>query len=422
MENGFPEGVAEAVVFVFQIVNRVDFGEAGNDDAAGVQAQLVMFGPVNIEAFPLDAVDEPGTVFGGGGAEIPVTEGEIRRVAEEVPADDAAGVDEMGFDVAGTGDFVLIEGGFRETAQRVEGAALQEFGQRPFQGNGTARMCAKAGVTALVVRVEQGDADHREAAAERSILDPHAESGSAQGGQSGDDLWAAGNDLVRHLGQAQPFAQDAEFHVAFDNFGERLRLRFCGRIAGGEAVADVKIAEDVEWEPDLFAVAQAREGQGADAAFGVAGVEIDQQFGIDTAFGVVEGLQFRGEQGGRPAVIFRKREPAFFRVMGEALCGLLRTQPVLAPEMMAGKALEEFAQRTGACRELRTALAVGVEQRTVAVDEMHRPEAVHGLQPGAFLKPETKAGELRLHAGDRGLKRGVLAGKKVFGCHGCREE
>ena len=108
--------------------------------------------------------------------------------------------------------------------------------------------------------------------------------------------------------------------------------------------------------------------------------------------------------------------------MGEALCGLLRTQPVLAPEMMAGKALEEFAQRTGVCCELRTALAVGVEQRTVAVDEMHRPEAVHGLQPGAFLKPETKAGELRLHAGDRGLKRGILAGKKVFGGHEGSEE
>jgi hypothetical protein len=43
-------------------------------------------------------------------------------------------------------------------------------------------------------------------------------------------------------------------------------------------------------------VAQALVGQGADAAFGVAGVEVHQGVGVDRALGVVEPAQFGREQ------------------------------------------------------------------------------------------------------------------------------
>ena len=112
--------------------------------------------------------------------EIPVDEFEIGVFVEEVPVHDAARIDEVDFDVRRAGDFVEVEAGRRKAVERFEGAALQQFGQRPFEGDFEARMGAEAGEDALVVRVEHGHAHHRVVAAERGVLDQDAEAGVAQ--------------------------------------------------------------------------------------------------------------------------------------------------------------------------------------------------------------------------------------------------
>ena len=69
------------------------------------------------------------------------------------------------------------------------------------------------------------------------------------------DARIAGDHLIRHFRQAQPFADDAEFDVALENFRQRLGARFGGGVARRHAVADVQVADDVDREPDADAVA-----------------------------------------------------------------------------------------------------------------------------------------------------------------------
>jgi hypothetical protein len=59
--------------------------------------------------------------------------------------DDAAGVDEVDFDVRRAGDFIEVEAGRREAVEGFEGAALQQLGQRALKGDFKARMRAEAG-------------------------------------------------------------------------------------------------------------------------------------------------------------------------------------------------------------------------------------------------------------------------------------
>ena len=109
-------------------------------------------GDVDVAPFRVDAFAQPGIVLLGGAAEVPVGELEIRRVAEKFPADDAAGIDEVNFQVLRIGDFFQVEARLGEAAQRIQRAALQQFGERAFQRDFEARMRAEAGEAALVVR------------------------------------------------------------------------------------------------------------------------------------------------------------------------------------------------------------------------------------------------------------------------------
>jgi hypothetical protein len=250
------------------------------------------------------------------------------------------------FDVRRAGDFVEIEAGRREAVERFEGAALQQFGQGALKGDFEARMRAEAGEDALVVRVEHGHAHHRVVAAERGVLDQDAEAGVAQALDAGGDGRVAGDDVFRDVRQAQAFGDDLELDVAFEDFRQRLGACLGLRVAGRHAVADVQVADDVDREEDLGAVALAHVGNGADAALVVAGVHVDQRFGRDAAFRVVEGLQFRRQQFGRP-VGAGDREPALARVMGEFGVGDAVAEVVVVPEIVARQALEILAQRAG---------------------------------------------------------------------------
>ena len=215
---------------------------------------------------------------------------------------DAARIDEVDFDIRRAGDFLEVEAGRRKAVERFEGAALQQFGQRPFERDLETRVGAEAGENALVVRVEHGHAHHRVVAAERGVLDQDAEAGVAQALDAGGDRRVAGDDFFRHVGQAEAFGDDLELDVAFEDFRQRLGARLGRRVAGRHAVADIEVADDVDREEDLGAVALADVGNGADAALVVAGIDVDQCFGRDAAFRVVEGLQFGRQQSARPSL------------------------------------------------------------------------------------------------------------------------
>ena len=90
IQDGFTDIVAEAVVLVLQVVDRVDLGHAGHDHSAGVDAEVRVVGDVDVVAFLLDHLDQPFVVFRRRRTEVPVAEVVVGRVAEEVPADDAA--------------------------------------------------------------------------------------------------------------------------------------------------------------------------------------------------------------------------------------------------------------------------------------------------------------------------------------------
>ena len=117
--------VADTVVLELEFFNRINFGDARHQDAAGVDAEVGEVGDVEFVPFGVQRVDRPVVILVGGGTEIPVDEVEIRRVVQESPGNHAAGIDEVDFQVLRVGDFGLIEAGGGEARQRIERPALQ---------------------------------------------------------------------------------------------------------------------------------------------------------------------------------------------------------------------------------------------------------------------------------------------------------
>ena len=98
---------------------------------------------------------------------------------------------------------------------------------------------------------------HRIFAAERRVFDQDAKARFAQPINARADIRESRNNFIRHFGQAQPFADDAVFDCAFEDFRQRLAARFHHRVARGHAVADVKVADDVDGDESLRAVFKA---------------------------------------------------------------------------------------------------------------------------------------------------------------------
>ena len=77
-----------------------------------------------------------------------------------------AGIDKMDLDIGRTGCFFQIKGGRRETRQRIERPALQQFSQGTLQGHFKTGVSAKAGKATLVFGMKQGHVHHRILAAQ----------------------------------------------------------------------------------------------------------------------------------------------------------------------------------------------------------------------------------------------------------------
>ena len=140
--------------------------------------------------------------------------------------------------------------------------------------------------------------------------------------------------------------------MALDDFAKRLRPRFGHRVARRHAVADVEVADDIDRKPDFLAIVHADEGQGADTAFHIARIVLDQYLRANARIRVVENLQFRRQQFLRPIAIFIRLKPALLWVMRKVMRGKLFAQVIMCPEVITGKALKEFAKRAGQRSEL----------------------------------------------------------------------
>ena len=323
----------------------------------------------------------------------------------------------MDLDVGRTRDLFQVEARRREAAKRIERAALQQFGERAFQRDLEARVRAEAGEAALVLGVQQRHVHHRVLAAERGVLHEDAKASRAQRGDAGGDARVARDHFDRHVGQADALADDAALDVALEDFRQGLRPGFGLGVAGRHAVAHVQVADDVHGEPGDRAVTLAPVGDRADAALGIAGVELDQRAGVYRVLRVVELVQLGVQHGGGPAPVLAGREPALLRVVDVLPVRHVGTQVVMGPEVIRRQALEELAQRAGQAGQARRALAVGEQQRAVAVADVHRPDAVHRVEPGSLLDVEAQRLQSGLQRVDRGFERGVLAGDEVFGVH-----
>ena len=324
----------------------------------------------------------------------------------------------MDLDIGRTRDLFQIQARGGESPQRVERPALQQFGQCALQGNLETRVGTKAGEATLVLRVQQGDVHHRVLAAQRGVLDQDAEARRAQRRDAGRNARVAGDHGFGHVGQADAFADDAALDVSLENFRQGLRARLVRGVAGRHAIAHIQVADDVDREIRDDAIALAHVGNGADAPLGVAGVELDQAAGVHAALGVVELVQLGVQQIDRPAAVLARLEPALLRVVHMRPVGHLGAEVVVGPEVIGRKALEKLAQGAGQAGQAGGALAVGEQQRTIAVADVDRPDAVHRVQPGFFFDVKAEGLQFALQGVDGGFERGVFAGDEGFGVHG----
>ena len=232
--------------------------------------------------------------------------------------------------------------------------------------------------------MQQGDVHHRIFAAERGVLHQNAEARLAQAANAGGDARVAVDDPLRHIGQADAVADDLELDVALENFRQGLGARLFQGVAGRHAVADVDIADHVDREQCGLAIAQAGVGNGANAALGIAGIEVDQLIGAHRFIGVIEFLQLGVQYGFRPGLA-GDGKPLLVRVMHKLAFGDFFAEVEMRPEIIGAEALEKFAQRTRARGKLGAALAIAEEACAIAIGDMHRPDVFDFIEPGTLF-------------------------------------
>ena len=367
VEDVFAEGECLVGVVPDQVVNGVNLGVAGHHNAAGSHPELVIDRHVGFLAHAFEDAEQRGGFVGIGvfavAGEVPFDKVVVRLAAEETPGDDAAGVDEVLDEVVRLGDGVAFEGRTRQIVEAFKTATLQQFGQAALDGDFHARVGAKRGENAAGAWIHQGHAHHRKLAAQRGVLDQHREALVLQLLDAGDDAGIFRQHLGRHIGQRDFAFDDLAFDGALEDFRQALHLRFRQGVAGAHAIAEVEVVDQVGREIHGFAVRLTHVGQGADAAFGVAGVGVEQMRGAQLAVRVVDFQRVFVEQTLGQRILLARLEPALFRVMHKGRVGDFRAPVNVVVEMVAVQALDVFAQ----CRGQRALLG-----RTFAVGEAHR--------------------------------------------------
>ena len=108
------DAIADAVVFPFQVFDRIDLRHSRHQNAAAVCTLLGKIGDIDILVLARDTLAQPRIVFCSGVAEIPVAERIVGRVAKEIPADHTARIDEVNFEVRWKRNLFHVEAWLRK--------------------------------------------------------------------------------------------------------------------------------------------------------------------------------------------------------------------------------------------------------------------------------------------------------------------
>ena len=403
---------AHIVVRQHQIFHRIDIGHAGHDNTAGVDAQMIVIRDIDFLPFLAEDRHQGGELFLGRAAERPVDKGVVRFFFKQIPGDKAAGVDKVRLEVGVLGDFFIIEGRRRKDVEIFQAAALKQFGNGTLKGDAEIGMRAERGETGAVLRVEQHHADHRIFAAQRGVVGENREAFRFEARNCLDHARIALHHALRNRRQADRFGDNAVFDIAFKHLRKPLHARFVSSVARRHAVGDVEVADDVHRDIDGLLVGLTGKRQAADAALGVAGLQIHQLRRGQRVVRIVKGAQARIQNAFRQRAVRRDREPFLVRVVDEIAVGDRFAQPEIGKEVVGRETLEIFAQRRRQRGFLTGAFAVGKAERTIAVANMHGPDVGNRIKPGGFFNIKAKVGQLLLEARDGVFQCCVFTGNK----------
>ncbi len=273
-KNSFPQVSPHGVVGQQQILGRIDVGHAGHQDAAGIDAQVLVVGDVDRLLQLVEDADQVIELFLRRAAKIPVGKLEVRILLEQIPADEAGRVDEVGLQVVVIRYLLVVKRRRYEHVQILETTPLQQLGDGALEGHFEARVGTEGGKAGTIAGVEQHHADDRITAAQWGIEAVDGEAFGLKGGDGGLDPWVTGDHLSRDLRQADGLGDDLVLHVTLEHLGERLGAGLCLGVAGTHAVGDIEVADDVHRDVDGLMVGLALERQGDDTALLVARLQI----------------------------------------------------------------------------------------------------------------------------------------------------
>ncbi|MNO99151.1 hypothetical protein D3C76_909160 [compost metagenome] len=396
-----------------QVVHRINFRVVRHQDAAGRCADVLIHRHVHFLAHAFENAEQGRGFLGIGvftlAGEVPLDEFVVRLGTEEAPRHHAAGIDEVLDEVVRLGHRMTFKGRQGQVIEAFEAAALQQLRQAAFQRHFQARVRAERGEYTAGARVHQGDAHHREFAAQGRILDQHREALLFQRLDTRENSGVLRQHLGRYIRQGKFALDDFALDRALEDFRQALHLRFGQGIAGTHAVAQVQVFDQVGWEIHHLAVRLAHVRQRTDAALFVARVGVEQMRATQLAIAVEDPQAVLVENLRRQFVFRARLEPAFIRVMHKRRVGDVFSPELIVIEKVAVQPLDELAQSRRQRAFLGGALAVGETHRRVRIADMQRPHIGHDIAPRGDFDLHAQAGENARHVGNGLLQRQVLA-------------
>ncbi|SQC34133.1 Uncharacterised protein [Kluyvera cryocrescens] len=200
-----------------QIFCRIDVGHARHDDAASVDAQVLIVGDVHFFIFGVEDSHQRGELFFGGAGETPVSERIVGILLEQIPGNRTARIDEVGFQVGVFSHFFIIEGRRGKHVEILQTTALKQFSHGALQCDTEVRVRAEGGEAGAVSWVEQHNADHWIFSTQRTIVSKDWETFCFQFGDRLYDARITCQHLGWNLRQADALGDNTVFHVTFEH-------------------------------------------------------------------------------------------------------------------------------------------------------------------------------------------------------------
>ena len=89
----------------------------------------------------------------------------------------------------------------------------------------------------------------------------------------------------------------------------------------------------------------------------------------------------------------------------------------MGPKIVGRQTLKKRTQGTGQTGQAGGAFAVGEQNGAVAVADVHRPNALHRIEPAFFFNMKTHGLQAGLHGVDGRFQRSVFAGNETVCAH-----